>query len=94
MEKGNLDKLKTNILLRSVWARNLMYDIILGQIRIENGRCVFPTTIRPEGLYFDRKLIINQVFEMNKLIKDLRFTLKQINPSKSSEVINEKNIIL
>lgn len=31
------------VLLRSVWARNLMYDIILGQIKLENVRCVFPT---------------------------------------------------
>uniref|UniRef100_A0A7N2L306 Ribosomal RNA-processing protein 40 n=1 Tax=Quercus lobata TaxID=97700 RepID=A0A7N2L306_QUELO len=26
-------------------------------IRLENVRCVFPTSIRPQGLYFDRKLI-------------------------------------
>ena len=61
--------------------------------KTQNVRCVFATSIRPEDLNLDRKLIFNQIFEMDKLIKDLRFTLKQIKPSESSKMINEKNIV-
>jgi hypothetical protein len=79
------------ILLGSVWTRDTMANALVRNVVRQTT--VLSTPVRMEGTNFGIKKAFNMFLKQVKSMLDIRLALEEIDPSITTEIIQEAHII-